>query len=216
MASSIMKGQVYGLLTVSEYVGINYNYQKTWLCVCECGNKKVIIDACLKNGNTRSCGCLQDLSRRTAKVIHGQSRKESETPEYKAWTAMKCRCYNENSTRYENWGGRGITVCDKWLNSFENFYKDMGKRPSPQHSLDRFPDNNGNYESNNCRWATKEEQASNKSTGIFIEHNGKNTPIKELVSISGVSRENIINRVFKLNWGIEKALSTPVILYVHK
>lgn len=103
-------------------------------------------------------------------VTHGQSR----TPEYKVWIAIKERCYNPNSEKYSLYGGRGIRVCDRWRHSFQNFINDMGKRPSPKHSLDRFPNNNtGHYEKENCRWATQKEQTGNTRKNIWIECGGQ-------------------------------------------
>lgn len=95
---------------------------------------------------------------------HGAAKRNKETPEYRAWKHMKSRCYNPNVEKYSDYGGRGILVCDRWLQSFSNFYEDMGPRPSPYHSIDRM-DNNSNYESSNCRWATKSEQAYNRRQG---------------------------------------------------
>lgn len=95
------------------------------------------------------------------------------TPEYLIWAHMKTRCYNKNYKLYHCYGGRGIIVCDRWLNSFENFISDMGKRPTSKHSLDRFPNQNGIYEPENCRWATPKEQQGNRRNNKWIEHNGK-------------------------------------------
>lgn len=131
------------------------------LCVvrCECGNEAEARPSNLRSGNTTSCGCMHaEMSAAgQCNFKHGGSA----TREYRAWMRMKERCYNPKSKRYEDWGGRGITVCDRWLEGFENFLADMGPRPSPRHSLDR-KDNDGNYEPSNCRWATYSEQNLNR------------------------------------------------------
>lgn len=103
---------------------------------------------------------------------HGQNPRSGETSEYRIWCGLKYRCYNKNCKEYYLYGGRGITICDEWFNSFQRFFDDMGKKPSSKHSLDRYPNQNGNYEPGNCRWATSMEQGRNKRTNVWIEHNG--------------------------------------------
>ena len=117
-------------------------------------------------------------------IWHGHARKGDQSPEYRVWAGMLTRCYNENNKTYCRYGGRGITVCDRWRNSFLAFLEDMGPRPSLKHTLDRI-DNNGNYEPGNCRWATMIEQARNKSTSLWLELGGVSRPAMEWCELAG-------------------------------
>jgi hypothetical protein len=118
----------------------------------------------------------------------------SKTPEYQAWRGIISRTTNKDSNRAYRYLDRGITVCDSWLSSFENFYKDMGDRPSPKHSIDRV-DNDGNYEPSNCRWATRIEQANNTSKNINMTINGETKTPQQWSDITGVSRSTIYHRL---------------------
>jgi hypothetical protein len=129
--------------------------QKTWLCICDCGNAKEVRHGDLRNGKSLSCGCIQKEELKNRSRIHGKSR----TPIYNSWLSMKSRCLNKNNKHYADYGGRGITICKEWL-VFENFYADMGDRPDGL-SLDRV-DNMGNYEPSNCRWANWITQNNNR------------------------------------------------------
>lgn len=128
-----------------------------WVCICDCGNKSIVIGSNLRNGRTKSCGCL----RKELLIKRNTSHNMSKSAPYRTWRAMKNRCYNKKHPQYHDYGGRGVAVCDRWLNSFENFYSDMGDKPTSQHSIDKI-DNNGNYEPKNCRWATATQQVRNQ------------------------------------------------------
>lgn len=144
-----MIGKKFRKLTVEKYTGKNKNNCKTYLCRCDCGNTKKVTGIDLRAKRVGSCGCL------TKK--HGKSSSNL----YSIYYSMLDRCYKENSFNYSNYGGRGIKVCNRWLESFENFYEDMGDKPSPEYQLDRI-NNNGNYEPSNCRWVTPSENAVNR------------------------------------------------------
>jgi hypothetical protein len=132
------------------------NYRRKWLCICDCGNEKIVDTTSLKNGHIKSCGCLNKERVIEVHTKHGKHK----TTEYKAWGSMIQRCTNKKNAFYNDYGGRGISICDSWFN-FANFYKDIGDRPSNNHSLDRIDTNLG-YFKENCKWSTREEQQRNK------------------------------------------------------
>lgn len=169
------------LLVISELKPVTSGPIK-WNCQCDCGNKKVILGASLRDGLTESCGCLQRELFAQRRTIHGQSIPHKQTSEYWAWQSMKRRCLNPKNRYYCNYGGRGIKVCDRWIHSFENFFADVGPKPSPKHTIDR-KNNDGNYEPGNVRWATRLEQMANTRRSRMITHGGKT------LSLSQWSRE---------------------------
>ncbi len=177
----------------------------TWNCVCDCGVQLVVSGNSLRSSNARSCGCLH----RELVTTHGRSMASSNpAPEYRVWTSIKSRCHNPSAANFYKYGGRGISVCDKWRNSFEAFFGDMGERPSSAHSIDRFPDANGNYEPGNCRWATAIEQNNNRSNNRFIEIDGVMRTVPQWERVSGINRATIINRI-KRGWSVSDAVFRP-------
>jgi hypothetical protein len=154
---------------------------KQWLCRCDCGAEIIASEPNLRRGDYKSCGCRRNELRREHATTHGQGA----LPEYSVWKSMLSRCRygtRQNSQRYV---GRGISVCKRW-EKFENFFVDMGHRPSLAHSLDRFPNGAGDYEPDNCRWATIDEQTANKDNRILVEVGGREVFLVEAAQLLGV------------------------------
>lgn len=197
-------GARYGRLLVLEFAGRNEKKHPIWRCQCDCGSVIILKSHALTEG-TESCGCLHKEVVRDTFKKHGASR----SPEYVAWQAMKARCFNAKGNAYRHYGARGVTVCERWKNSFENFFDDMGPRPSAQHSLDRFPNNDGNYEPGNCRWATKKEQDFNKRSTVILDCGGVPMTTLEASARFGVPIKRINERRSE-GWPDELAATTPV------
>jgi hypothetical protein len=147
-------GQRFSRVTVVRLMPERKNRGALWLCECTCGAQIIVAGNSLQTGNTSSCGCLK----REIITTHGLSGHEL----FHTWQMMIERCENPNVENFHLYGGRGIKVCERWRHSFPNFLADMGERPSPNHSVDRYPNLDGNYEKDNCRWATQRQQTLNR------------------------------------------------------
>mgnify|MGYP001618838060 CR=1 FL=1 len=200
-----MIGQRFDRLVVVSLDQVVAFHRPTAVCRCDCGNVRTVTINNLKNGGSRSCGCRRNERLKQRSVTHGAS----EWPEYAVWNTMIARCENPKHERYPRYGGRGITVCDEWRSSFERFISDMGRRPSPSHSIDR-KDNDGHYAPDNCRWATPREQAANTSQKRLLTLNGRTQRLCEWSAETGIRSQLLITRMGRLGWSVEKALTTPV------
>ena len=204
----IIPGDVYGRLTVIREVEAKESCGQVQRCVeckCECGDVRVYRLYTLRNGNTRSCGCLSREVVSVRMTTHGLSG----TAEYGIWQGMLHRCSNSGDDNYHNYGGRGISVCERWSNSFEAFYEEMGPRPSLKHSIDR-RNNDGNYEPGNCRWATSKEQCRNTRVNYRVHHNGETKCVSEWAEDYGFKPSVLYTRLVKLGGTFDKAVSWPV------
>jgi len=203
----ITAGDKYGRLTVIREVEARRSGKQVQRCVecrCDCGVVKEYRLYTLRNGNTKSCGCLAEEGYGANLRTHGLSSSD----EYRIWQGMLNRCRSEEDGGHRHYGGRGIRVCDRWIESFEAFYEDMGPRPSSKHSIDR-KDNDGNYEPENCRWATSKEQARNKRVNYLVEHDGETKCVSEWAELHGLKASVLYYRLVKLGWTFEKAVSHP-------
>lgn len=156
-----LSGRRFGRLSVVRYAGTRAR-KPYFSCQCDCGQSLTVCGVNLSTSRTSSCGCLHSEIAKEATATHGESRVGKRTPEYRTWIQMKTRCENPNYREFHYYGGRGIKVCERWSASFESFLSDVGRKPSPQYSIDRWPDVNGHYEPGNVRWATNRQQAENR------------------------------------------------------
>lgn len=203
-----LTGKVFGRLTVLGLAGRSVHRSQLWLCECECGSQVEANGAVLRRGASKSCGCLA----RELTSIRARRHGMAQTKEYQLWGAMLRRCLNPNAAGYRQYGGRGIKVCERWMD-FGNFYADMGPRPSPRHSLDRFPDQNGDYEPGNCRWATSTEQARNTRSNRMIEFRGESRCLAEWSEILNVPYHTLKARLNRMS--VEESFTRPLRISRH-
>lgn len=202
-----LSGRQFGRLKILRPVDGGDPKYKYWESLCDCGNKHVCVTGSLTSGRTKSCGCLQ-RQRVTEKATHGEaSGKRGATKEYRTWIRIKDRCYNQDAVSYPNYGGRGIKVCSRWLHSYENFISDMGRAPSKDHSIER-KNINKDYTPKNCSWATKLEQMNNTSRTMWVFFRGERKSISNWCRDLGVNKSTVYQRIYKLKWNAEKALTS--------
>ena len=192
-----LSGKKYNKLYVIKYVG-----KSKWLCKCECGKNCIVIASKLKNGHTKSCGCLQKEMTHKANSKHNECGSRL----YCEWLNMKSRCNNKNNKYYKIYGGRGITICDEWSKNYLKF-KEWAIANGYQDNLtiDRI-DNNGNYEPTNCRWATWKEQANNTRRTIKYEFGNLKLSIKQWAELFGINYGTFKDRINKRKWDFYKCL----------
>lgn len=199
-----LTGQRFGRLMVMER-SQNAKKQVCWRCLCDCGNEIITRADNLVSGRTQSCGCFNREQSSKKHTKHG----DSNTRLYSIWKKIKSRCNDKNNTRYSDYGGRGITVCSEWSESFEAFKEwslENGYRKDL--TIDR-KDVNGNYEPSNCRWVTNQKQQNNRRDNHFITYNGKTRTITEWARIYNLSENALVHRILR-GWEIDRALNTPI------
>lgn len=216
-------GEKFTKLTVIRQHEIKGKLVKQWVCKCSCGNEKEVIEQeCrLRAGDRTSCGCrkLEHAKTLTAKTKSNVRHGDSKSIEYRTWTNINQRCHNPNSKDYYAYGAIGTTVYLPWRTSYELFLsyvlENIGRRPTPKHSLDRFPNKEGNYEPGNVRWATKKEQSRNRTDNRYLLYKGEQRLSVELAEIAReqgnvkLTSDRLYERVAVLKWDIDKAMTTP-------
>lgn len=196
-----LTGQKFGRLTPLKFLRIE-KHKAIWLCQCDCGNSIEVRGVELTKGHTKSCGCLR---KETCSNIN-KTHNKTNTRLYSIWCDIKKRCYNINYKSYKNYGGRGIAVCDDWRNDFMAFYKwSMSHDYNDNLTIDRI-DVNGNYEPNNCRWATVKQQARNTRRNRYFTINGETHCLSEWCEIYNINPKKVECRLNKLKWSIIEAL----------
>jgi len=202
-------GQRFGRLIVLEEAGKTKGKRQkiVWKCKCDCGKEKSIIGDSLRSGSAKSCGCsiVEKIKERNFK--HGYAHKERL---YGIWRGMYTRCYNKNFKFYNYYGGRGISICDEWLNNYLVFRKWAYINGYEENlTIDR-KDNDGNYEPNNCKWVSGKNQANNKSNNHCVTFHGKTKTLSQWAEETKISSRVIESRLNRLGWSIDKALTTPI------
>jgi hypothetical protein len=200
-----MTGKTFNRWTVLSFHSLYKNGSAVWLCECECGTKRTVNGARLRRGASRSCGCL----RNEEFGIRSYKTGSISNAAYKSWQSMINRCTNINFENFNIYGGRGISICERWIgeNGFANFLQDMGERPKGM-TLDRI-DVNGNYEPSNCRWLSNKLQQRNKRNNVVVEVNGFKGCLSAACEHFNLNIQSVYSRLRK-GWPIKKAFTTPI------
>ena len=204
-----LTNQKFGRLLALKYYGKSKDNRSIWTCKCDCGNIINVMSKSLKSGNTKSCGCLhrEMMQNRKGNKCNFYKHGKTNTRLFYIWQGMKHRCYNVLDKHYKFYGGKGIKVCDEWLEDFINFYNwaiTNGYREDL--TIDRI-DVNGNYEPENCRWATAKEQANNRSNNRFVTYNEETHTLSEWSKITGIKSDTLLKRINLYKWSIQRALT---------
>jgi hypothetical protein len=205
-----LTGQKFNRLTVIKRVENSKKGDVRWLCQCECGNSKIIAGDSLKAGMTKSCGCYnKEIASKRLKT-HGLTK----TRLYRIWSHIKERCYNPNHDAYKNYGGRGIKMCSEWLSDFVNFYNwAIINGYADNLTIDRI-NNNSDYNPKNCHWVNRTYQNRNRRNTIKFTYENESKTLQEWAEIKNIKYHTLYQRVYKLNWTIEKAI-TENLQYIH-
>lgn len=207
-AMTIKPNSRYGrLVVISRELSEKPLKRRKWLCRCDCGKEKFVTGDCLREGKTKSCGCLRSEVTSARTRVHGMRH----SPEFGVWSGMRNRCNNPNNDFFASYGARGIKVCDRWQNGFAEFYADMGPRPSPKHTIERL-NNDGNYEPSNCKWAVNIDQANNRRSNRFVAYRGMTLTVRQLMAHCPhpISHSTLRSRLYEKDWSVEDAVNTPV------
>jgi hypothetical protein len=203
-------GKRFGKLTAVRRTSEPGAGRTYWLCKCDCGTEKVVNASGLVQGTIRSCGCLRIEASSVNTLTHGAARGGTRTPEYVAWSNMQARCYVQTNKSYADYGGRGITVHQRWLDGdgtrggFECFLGDIGPKPGPGYSIDRIRNNEG-YGPGNCQWALRTRQSRNRRSTVMVEHDGHTVPLIDLCESLGLRHKLVIER-YRKGWALERCL----------
>lgn len=200
-------------LTAIKYVETNKHRKRIFQFACECGNITKAVVSDFLNGHTKSCGCLfrETSAKKMKKFRHlGEGNRlrhgMTNSSEYSTWRTMKARCYNKKTESFKSYGARGIKVCKSWLDSFDNFFADMGPKPTNKHVLDRI-NVNGNYSPENCRWATQHDSDRNKRTNKYLTYNGETLIESDWCKRLGLKSRNAISKRIASGWPTDLAFT---------
>lgn len=207
-----LSGNVFERLTVmTKHSERSSSGTLMWKCKCTCGKTVIISGNSLRSGHTKSCGCYHREKAKSQAAAMGKKNRthgKTKSPEYYVWRGMLFRCNVASCSAYSNYGGRGIKVCERW-NRFDNFYADMGDRPSPQHEIDRI-DVNKDYTPDNCRWVTVKEQQRNRRSNVMITYEGRTQCIAAWAEERGMTTMQLWRRLRNKKWTIHEAMTVPV------